>query len=97
MIELNILAPLPLLLGLSDSASEMHVELPYHASSTIETVFMALAGNHPGFEQLLREQHELITSLLISVNGKLLFRKEERNEPLRDACKILMLMPYSGG
>ena len=97
MIELRILAPLPMLLGLSDSTSEMNIQLPYHTPNTIETVISALAGNYTGFEQLLREQPEIITGLIISVNGKLIFRKEEYKEPLRDASKILLLMPYFGG
>lgn len=98
MINLQIFAPLPLILGFSSSSNSLKLEIPFSVEISVEYIFTSLAVDYPKFSEILHdEKNMLLNGLVILVNNSILKKMEERKNPLADGSKIVLLTPYSGG
>ncbi|RPJ39806.1 MAG: hypothetical protein EHM35_01365 [Planctomycetaceae bacterium] len=98
MVRVHVLPPLPQMLGLGETSSVFDIEVDVEPNASLYDLFCHLAVEHAAFEAWVNPKPEdMRQSILISVDGRLVFRADYGNTLLRDGADVRIFPPYSGG
>ena len=98
MVRVRVLPPLPQMLGLSETSGAFDVEVDIEPNASLYDLFCHLAVQHAAFDAWVNPRPgDMRQSILISVDGRLVFRGDYDNTLLRDGAEVSMFPPYSGG
>ena len=86
------------MLGLGETNSAFTLEVDVEPNASLVSLFCQLAARHTAFEAWVDPRPgDMLQSVLISVDGRLVARADHDSTPLRDGAEVRMFPPYSGG
>ena len=98
MVRLRVLPPLPQILGLKETSGAFDVEVDVEPNVSLYDLFRQLAVQHTAFDAWVNPKRgDTSQSILVSVDGRLVYRADYEHTRLRDGAEVSMFPPYSGG
>lgn len=97
MIRLEIKAPLPSILGISEKEHSLLLDYPFQEDMTLGLLLERLCADYPSLAAKKRQHQELFSEYLLVVNNQAAARPEDTQRPLADGSVVLMVAAYHGG
>jgi len=97
MFRLEIMSPLPSILGFSEQDRTLVLEYPFQEDLTLNLLLERLCADYPLLDAKRQQNQEIFQEYLLVVNNKAAFTPEDMRLPLADNSVIVMVAPYQGG
>ncbi len=98
MVRVHVLPPLPRMLGLGETSGTLTLEVGVEPNASLYDLFDQLAAQHHVFDAWVHPKPgDMLQSILVSVNGRLVARTDYDHTPLMDGTEVRLFPPYSGG
>ena len=98
MVRVHVLPPLPRMLRLGETSHTYTAEVDIEPSASLYDLFCHLAVQFAAFDAWVDPRSgDVLQSVLVSVDGRLIARADYADTPLRDGAEVRLFPPYSGG